>query len=298
MVDARRWLLGTAVLLTAAASGCGGIANYQTLQAAFDRGDLAYLEGACSGSIITVRGEDQRSACWKRDHLVRRNSTMGASCDQIVAAHQKTGAEDFKVAQAVSAKLAECGHWAYLFEHMMHWGNESEGVKILTDLDAAGKPVEAELAKYLAAHKGSRFFPVQGDRANDVRYGIAHLHDWLQKKGHVQQHCGAIGAAALGANTTARVAALGYLKEGNCKEGVPVALETLLDEDGEARVAACKVLGALGDASVLPKVKLVAETDGWAVVREEPREGRIWASRVHPAREACLDASGKIQLRK
>jgi len=87
------------------------------------------------------------------------------------------------------------------------------------------------------------------------------------------------------------------LKEAKCKEGIPVAVETMVDESPRRRAYSCEILGAIGDASVLDKVKTLAETDGHSTVKEEQRDGRIWATKVYPVRDACLEAYGKIKLR-
>lgn len=64
-----------------------------------------------------------------------------------------------------------------------------------------------------------------------------------------------------------------------------------------SRMYACEILGAIGDGSVAEKVKLVADTDGHSTVQEEERDGRVRATKVYPARDACLEAYGKIKLR-
>jgi hypothetical protein len=197
---------------------------------------------------------------------------------------------------SAAKRVAECDQYPYLFEHVVHYG-ESEGEKILVELEKGGAPVEAEFAKYLASHKGPQFFALKEGRPNDAVYGLRHITHWLVQKGRGAQYCPAIADAAKGANMTARMSLFDYLRDVKCKEGIAVGVETLLDDEARNRSLSCILLGSIGDASVLDKVKTVADTDGYSTVKEQERDGRIFGMKVYPVRDACLEAYGKIKLR-
>lgn len=300
------------LLLMTLASGCsllgglglgevGGIgekpADNSSINSASSRGDEAYLEKVCNGETPARQDSDKEYACNRLERLRAPKKALAVSCDDLQKAYEDAPKDDRKFVAAMSEKMAECGHYPYLFEHVIHWGNNNEGVEILQSLEKNGKPVEEEFGKYLESHKGAMFFATTQSKKNDVLYGIAHITKWLMGKGSTQ-HCAAIANAATGANIYARVSVMTYFKEAKCKEGVPLATELLAEDMPGDRTLGCRILGAIGDASVLGKVKIVAETDGYSTIKEEERNGRVWATKVYPVRDACLEASGKIKLRK
>lgn len=285
------------------ATGCSLVtgliapADTSSINSAVSRKDEAYLEKVCNGESMARSDSDKEYACNQLERLRGPGKALAATCDDVVQKYDDASKDEYSFVASMADKMAECGHYAYLFEHVVHWGNNKEGAKLLGELEGKGKPVEAEFVKYLGSHKGPKFFAVEKNRKNDVLYGMDHITKWLIDKGSTQ-HCAAIAESATGANIVARVSVMDYFKEAKCKEGIPLAVELLLEDLPGDRTLGCNILGAIGDASVLEKVKVVAETDGFSTVKEEERNGRVWATKVYPVRDACLAASGKIKLRK
>lgn len=289
------------------ATGCGlitrvvapnSLADITSINGAVDRKDEAYLEKVCSGDSPARAESDQKYACHQLERLQGPQKALAAAtCDNVIEKYEGAPKDKHEFVVSMGKKMAECGHYAYLFEHVVHWGDNKDGAKLMSELESSGKSMDAEFAKYLASHKGPQFFPVKDDRKNDVSYGLDHITNWLIDKGHTQ-HCAALAASATGANIVARVSVMNYFATANCKEGIPLATELLLADLPGDRTLGCNVLGKIGDVSVLEKVKVVADTDGYSTVKEEERNGRVWATKVYPVRDACLQASGKIKLRK
>lgn len=283
----------------AGVAGCAAMSDVRSVRAinaAFDRRDEGELEKMCSGEIALASEKNRESACAKLEVLRGPKAVQRVDCEHVVAHYDRADKREAAFISAAARRMAECGQYTYMFEHVIHWGNSGEGAEILIKLEEEGLPLEAEYGKYLAAHKGPEFFVTVRDHENDVIYGLGHITKWLVTKGHTQ-HCAAIAESATGASATARTAVLEYFKEAKCKEGVPVAVDLMLDDSPNRRAYACEILGSIGDASVLEKVKTLSETDGHSTVQEEEREGRIWATKVYPVRDACLEAYGKIKLR-
>ncbi|MCK6589778.1 MAG: hypothetical protein L6Q76_19575 [Polyangiaceae bacterium] len=279
-------------LLVLGTSGCVGLLappGMKEMDAAYERRDEAYLEEHCGK-------KDGHYACKKLEALRAPAKIAALSCGEVTSYYENSSKEDASAVALVGRKLAECGEYTYLFERVVHWGNGGEGKQILIKLEEEGKPVEAEFVKYLASHKGPQFFPMEKNKGLVVKYTIHHISQWLVEKGHTQ-HCAAFAESATGANEWARTAVLWYFEQNKCKEGIPLATELLLDEEGGTRGYACEILGVIGDASVADKVKTLAETDDFSEVVEEEREGRVYAMKVYPVREACRAAYGKIKLR-
>lgn len=292
-----------AVLFMTLATGCGfaaGLlapADITSVNSAVSRKDEAWLDKVCKGEYPARKDSDKEYACHQLDRLRGPSKALAASCEEVIKSYEDAPKEDFTFVSAMGNKMAECGHYSYLFEHVVHWGNGNEGVKLLNELEDKGKPMEAEFKKYLESHKGPQYFAVKDGAKNDVLYGMDHITQWLIGKGRTQL-CGAFAESAKGAGLVSRVATMDYFKQAKCKEGIPLATELLLEELPGDRILGCEILGAIGDGSVLEKVKIVAESDGFSTVKEEERNGRVWATKVYPVRDACLEASGKIKLRK
>lgn len=284
-------------LLGSAGGSVFEAADTSSINAAVDRKDEAYLEKVCNGESAARGESDKKYACQQLERLRGPGKAMAASCDKVIQAYDDASKDEYSFVASMGNKMAECGHYAYLFEHVVHWGNNKEGAKLLGELESKGKPMEAEFEKYLGSHKGAQFFPVKEGRKNDVIYGMDHITKWLIDKGSTK-HCAALAEAAKGSNLVAFTSSMEYFKQAKCKEGVPLATELLLADLPGDRILGCSTLGVIGDASVLDKVKVLAETDGFSTVKEEERDGRVWATKVYPVRDACLQASGKIKLRK
>jgi hypothetical protein len=96
---------------------------------------------------------------------------------------------------------------------------------------------------------------------------------------------------------TAKAWTMPYYRDAKCPEGATIASDALLSERADHRIWACDTLATIGTNANLARVKTLGETDGYSEIREERREGRIWAVKVYPVRERCTAAAGKIAMR-
>ncbi|MBI3073450.1 MAG: hypothetical protein HYY84_15165 [Deltaproteobacteria bacterium] len=194
-------------------------------------------------------------------------------------------------------RFVKCNNFAAIFENLAHrgdYGKGGEGVKLLQSLEKDGVPVVAEFVKYAKTHKGRRFL-----RIKMMSYAANHIGNWLVEGGHLD-HCGVLSAALADADELLRAGILFYFTEAKCmKEGRALGVGLLAADRADSRRLACANLASTGDASVLKKLRIVSDSDGYNVVQERRGgDGRIYGVRVYPVREACKQAMGKIQLRE
>jgi len=139
----------------------------------------------------------------------------------------------------------------------------------------------------------------------------AKFSEYLQKAGakpFPKNHAGAVGELAAflvgqqAYKLCPRLAALAmtddaetihewlpFFTAANCKEGRAVAVLNLVAGLPVHRSAACEALGTIGTKAELPKVKAVAEGDGYNVIKKRVQ--------LYPVRDKCSSAATKIQVR-
>ncbi len=272
-------------------AGCAGtllpVERKEVDSAIRDR-DTATLTAICQGDKRVRVDDDKRRAC---NHLKAQAATSGG-CDTLVKRWEGAiVSEDTQ--RSFGEQFAACKQYTDLFERVVHWGREEEGARLLVHLEEKGLPVEAEFVRYAETHTGEAFMPLPAGRA---KFALDNIGTWLIKKGH-KQHCGTIAQAARGASMTAKAWTMPYFRAAKCVEGAPIAADALLSERADHRMWACDTLATIGTPANLGKVKVLGETDGYSEIREERREGRVWAVKVYPVRESCTAAAGKITLR-
>jgi hypothetical protein len=300
--------LGTLVLATSLSSGCASLVlgalgalgggstppsktereiGDEKIDKALDARDFATLQKQCAGAIPV--GEANKARACAMAAMVEAEDTK--DCDRSVAIFEQgpTGASNYLV--DISKKLAECDRYPAIFEGVMPLS--SDGGKLLVALEQAGKPVEAKFIEYAKGHGGAAFLPVE-----DAPHGLSNISQWLLAAGH-KNECQVLATAVTGASEDLHYAALGYFRDAPCKtEAVSVAAGLLTSETASHRLAACEVLGLLGDEAQSKKLALLAETDAYSELQEEQAgSGATYASRVYPVRDACRAAAGKIALR-
>jgi hypothetical protein len=267
-------------------AACAETATVASITSAAERRDIAYLDGVCS-SKIHAEYDEEHLACVKRDAARLAAST----CQDVIRLFndQRTNSVP-EIIEIAATKLADCGHWAYIFER--HWGNKNEGVTVLQRLEAAKRPIEAELVKYLASHAGAKYFLPSGDKPSVA--GLEQTILWLTGAQH-SPHCAEFAAAATGSNDYVRAATLRYFEKAKCAEGVSLAAAFLSHSEPTARKLACETLGSIGDPTVIDKVEAVAKNDLYAEAHDELQGRREVVVTGFPVRDACREATEKLR---
>lgn len=270
------------------------------VNAAVTRGDEALLEQVCKGKVAATDGTD-KYACKQLEFISAGRAALAADCEAATQLYGGARQTDYALAKAMALKLIECGNYDYIFEHVVHMGGttERQGARLLAELEAAGKPMEAKFAAYLETHRGPRFFSTAMKERADARHGIFEISVWLTQKKEPTQYCAAMAAAAKGANPVARLAILPYFGETKCQDGISVAVETLMDDEPESRIDACLLLATIGGPAAIQKLKIISSTDAYSEIRdEESSNGTVRSVRVYPVREACKEALGTALLQQ
>lgn len=296
-------LLVGAVALTSACASLGqtlrsfgqqtNAAGLNDINSAENRGDTEQLRRWCDGANPTRDADTKDYACRRLAKIEAPAKALEASCEELQAAYEAAPKRQRSFVEAAMRRFAECGQYEYLFEQVAHWGNRGEGGDILAKMDADGVPVHAELVKYLETHQGRRYFP--GEK-NTTKYALTNVRRWLVKRGHLD-HCDLFVEASREATEWAQLWTLSYFDEAKCGSATRVVSTMLASDDPQARTWACDTLGIIADGSVLKKLDLLAQTDGFSQVREERRDGRIWGVNEYPVRKSCANAANKIRLR-
>ena len=255
---------------------------------AYDSGDTAYLKSICATPDdeyrLTSYGKSAKGAACERIEqggAVKELADapcagLGAKVDAAFDADKFRLQQDFAT---VAKKLYTCGDYATLFGTLVGKtyakGDTRIGVTILAGLQAGGANVVAALTDYLSMPKPSL-------RAN--------LGEWLEREKNTAMCAPLAKALTAKDDVTETYALLFYFANSQCKEGIPLALGVLRSTDGGQREAACVNLARLGTKKEIPKIKIVADSDHYAV--------RLDNGAVHyPVRVACTGAVGSIQLR-
>jgi hypothetical protein len=282
-------------LLLFLAIGCA-TASDQAIRSAILRQDDAYLDKVCNGEIEADFTPDRRLSCEERDRIRAWSKLGTARCDELVPLDEKSPRPTSSDARTLAKKLFECGQGAHVFERMLG----ERDADLLIQLEASGTDVEAYYVKYLESHQGAQYFPVDKAKVvteedlGKIAFAVSNVGKWLNTKDRTKL-CGTIATATMGAHSLPRRKTLEYVENMQCKEIVPLAMEALQSDSARERWQACYVLGKVGDESVLEKLKIVADTDGYSGDWSNPQR---WHTDPFPVRVVCRAAIGKIQLRK
>ena len=283
--------LTIALCLLAALSSCLGTlipVDTPDVKAAKERKDVAWLKQVCDGEMRVKYDMVKYDACQYQKELDATGGATGKTdCGTVVERYKAAPKQDDGFVITMSKEMASCGKYTELFELVAHWGDDG---RVLIALDSAS--LDDEFEKYAKSHIGPSFLNIEhGDHA------MRHISHWLEKKRHFG-HCESVAEAAKDADEKVRAWSLPYLREAKCKTGIPIAVGLLTSDKPSHRMWACQALAHFGDASVLPKVKILANTDSFHELQEvRGNSGAMYATKVYPVREACVAAAGKIELR-
>jgi len=167
------------------------------------------------------------------------------------------------------------------------------GVQVLQKIEKDGVPLLAEFGKYARKNAGAAFLNVK-----PASYAGNHIANWLIQGGHLDQ-CSLLAKALTDAPEAVRASMLFYFVKAKCVEdGTALSLSLLVAKEEYQRAQACWVLGEIGGPSVVKKLRILAESDSaFGVTEARGNDGRIYATKVFPVRDACGDAASRIQLR-
>lgn len=288
-------LYGGALLLLVAItfplSGCEIIRNTvrgneaKRLQALEAGGDYAELARTCE--------KPRHYEACKAKRRVGMRRLAASTCDDVrgnVEAYYENGLATKESDLALGRKLAECELTADLFDGRLRLRHHQA---TLETLDAEREDFFEGFIAYLASQ----------ERAYDWEMGhryVGMLAEWLVAAAE-SERCPRLYEQLehLAAHTLGEM--LYAFHQLGCKdEALPMALGDLTAKAANRRAQACEVLGDFGDASVLPKLEALAETDPYNEAREvrSQQHGEVIAvDKVYPVRARCLEAAGKVRLR-
>jgi hypothetical protein len=307
--------MGHIVALVAAAflfSGCASVyglfgiklpdkeADQKVVKEAYKKDDAAAIEKYCKNDDFKnkVHGSAQQLACKYKKRLAKKALTAeidAAKCDTLLAVwkEKRSGlkSKEAEVGTKVAVRLAKCGEYAYVFRHMINWGYDKPdayGRQMLTQMDEAGLPVEAEFLKWLSTHKASPF-PLPGPRANHLgQMTLTHYSRWRLEKGDVD--CSLYYKPLSIFKTDAELGWVWFfLGEAKCEKSADTISQGLAHKKPVMRKFACMALGKIGNKTHLKKLNVLAKTDGtFKIVKK---------NKIFWVRDACLQAAGQIELR-
>jgi len=278
----------------------GPFAEDKEVSAANRRGDLGYLERVCSGQLPIRQGQTfvKKNACAFAKLHKETDAALHGTCGDVVARFASITPPGRHYVTEMAVQFAKCDKYAELFEQIASWGSASAGEGILRKLAEQGLPIEAKFLDYARTHAGAAFLHVGdlGGRLGTTRglTAIDNITSFLLDVGS-KQHCSLISRAVVDASVEVRLGAFRYFSATNgCPEAIAVATGLLTSNLPSTRIAACQLLGHIGKASVVPKLKILADSDGYSTVVVKDGVG----VKVYPVRDACGAAAGKIALRK
>jgi len=280
--------------------------------------DAAALKKICDDASLGDPNDDKVSGMASssdRNRILNNRRVRGRACDAHAAmiADQDTGdcatvLDRFGKAQRLSSvpadehyskwgeRLAKCNEWPTIFEKVVHVGNygaDATGVRVLMKLHKDGLKVADAFAKYMKDSAGRKFLPIE-----HAGFAANHIANWLIKTEQFDK-CDALAHAITDAKEAVRANMLFYFGEGKCnKVGRDLCVGLLTSDSANFRQLACNNLRDVGDMSVLPKLRILIETDPANEIQESRGgDGRVWATKVYYVRDACKTAAGKIELR-
>jgi hypothetical protein len=230
---------------------------------------------------------------------IRREQLAAASCievDRELSSH--TGASNFlefheradndtekqQIRDEVIAKIADCKSPLLFTTRVL--GDDIVG-KLLVDLERQGKPVfEAFLALV---------------RSPDADYVESATFTWLNKT-KTAASCPELERNG-DVNDGTRDFLLGFYSTKGCRaEAVRTARVLVSSRSSAARMHACNAMRVLGDSSLLPQMRVLADNDTSTHVEAQAYEG--WAYTVvvasgvtYPVREACQEAINELRTK-
>lgn len=265
---------------SSSSSGDGRHAGEDKLEVAYKARDLPTLQKYCSGALPS--GEAVKQTACTEAITIEGEDTK--DCSKVVDLYEKGPLTDRDHVVAMGKQFARCELDEPLFERVGHWGEDDS---ILVEIEKSGAPLESLFVKYASTHADATFLNIEHDT-----YAMDHISHWLTDQGHKGQ-CRLLASVVDGAAETVRRNALSYFRSSGCKEGVAIAVALLTSDVASSRYAACVTLGELGDASVMNKLAVLGDTDGWSEIQEQGD----YATRVYPVRDVCRAAAGKIAIR-
>ena len=282
--------------LAVTATSCGLVSGGPAgeIKTAKTHRDVATLERLCRD---LPPGNEKYDACQSAKAL--NADVDDGNCEALATRYEASSplGDESDVDNQVrwGHKFAKCHNYKAIFEQVAargDYGETSSGVLALVKLEADQLPVVAEFLKYAKDNSGPKFLSVPRGP-----WAAAHIGDWLSIGKH--KHCSEIASAVAGASVGVQVDLLFYFTELDCTVEGRALAEPLLESDKPgARAIACNNLAKTGTRSNIRKLEILATTDEHNTLREERgAEGRVWATKVYPVREACRSAIGKIELR-
>jgi hypothetical protein len=271
-------------------SGCGLIRSavraneterLRNLEAA---GDYEALAETCA--------KPRRYEACKAKKRVGSKRLAASTCDDIlenIEAYYRNHDATKKADLALGRKVVTCGHTTKLFDGT---------VRLRYHRTTLQKLDGDELFDAFVAYVKSQQSAWDWD---DRGYFVSALSKWLGSSGEpgrcprVHAQLDHVAAAQHGAFLRA------FHQLGCEEESTPMALADLSHDAAHRRALACEVLGDFGGADVLPKLEALAETDPYSEaheVRSQRHDAVIAVDKVYPVRERCLEAAGKVRLRK
>ena len=185
-----------------------------------------------------------------------------------------------------SVRMGKCGHYAYVFKELIHWGPLTQGalgIKSLQAMDKAGLPIEKEYLKWFGKHSASPYTPKLG------MYALGHYIFWREMKGG-NIDCNPyvkVWKVLEGGEDVAW--AYSFYRFTKCKAAADWVAKGLAHSYPKARHRACKTLGIVGNKSHTKKMGILAKSDGtYKIVRR---------TKVYWVRDQCRAAVGQINMR-
>ena len=188
-------------------AGCGGLMKGLAAKMDPSAGDTTLVNDAatankwdqveayCSSKFRKADGKKlhykaKKVACDSHAAYLKENSEKSwkaATCKDIIpvweqykSTFQRQRGKMAGYHADASVRMGKCGHYAYVFKDLIHWGpltHGAMGLKSLAAMDAAGLPVEKEFIKWMGAQTSPPWEPKYG------HYAMGHYVSWREKKG-------------------------------------------------------------------------------------------------------------------
>lgn len=187
--------------------------------------------------------------------------------------------------------LAACQEDAVIFERIAHfgvWGGAGYGVSVFGHAHARGPELTESFDRYVASHSGASFLPIEF-----AHFAANHIGHWLIDTNQ-RERCAQLTRAISGSSAHAVYGMMGYFVAVGCTQAADHAVPLLQDDDPKTRTEVCHILGKIGSARHLGKVRIIASRDTTHRVIEV-RPG-VFTKDFYVA-DACTKAAGMIELR-
>ncbi len=270
-----------------------GAACAASLDLAIERDDGAAIDEVCKDGYheaCTVSAIRSHFGDLTHPHCASLAKDVVAAVDSFMKPNE-TRSEVFG---RVVGALARCDEGATIFEKIAHIGNggaSGYGTRVLLAAhEVAGEALDKALTDYLASHQGKAFLA-----AEHGEYAADHLAQFLvaEKRDNL---CEPLATAAKDAAPKVQAALMSYFVAFGCTKAAPLAVGLLASDVAEERRLGCVASGKLADASALPKLGIVADSDTTSRVVERPEGSGVFMKERYVS-DACREAMGKIQLR-